>query len=384
MEISEGTPAKRAKIGPHVEVLAPRKVADMTVSAVALGCFSFGGDRKTGSHLSEEMAKLHQGVWGEQSDEDTFATVKAPLDTGINFFDNAEMYGDGYAEEVLGRALKASGYDRSEYIIATKVSETYLAPDLVKEHVKASIVRMDCQYLDLIQLHWHSRAAVSSGKYPERPLKKEVPLADTLMALNELREAGLVRHIGACNFGVEDMRCWLRTPVPMVSNQLCYNLLWRGIESEVVPMCVEHGIAILPWSPVAQGLLTGKYKHADEVLAGRARSRLFSSKRPQQRHGEAGLEEETFRAIRKMKWIADKMGQPLQTVALAWLLRRSGVTSVLMGARNPEQLRSNLSCLKVELPDEVDQLLSDAGVELLTKLGSNLDPYETAEHTRIK
>lgn len=180
------------------------------------------------------------------------------------------------------------------------------------------------------------------------------------------------------------MARWLATSVPMAVNQLCYNLLWRGIETEVVPMCFKHGVAILPWSPVAQGLLTGKYTDADQVLPGRARSRLFSKKRPQQRHEEEGLEEETFAAIKKMGWIAKQLGQPLQNVALARLLRRKGVASVLMGARNPEQLKSNLECLSLELPQEVYELLSDAGNEILVKLGSNLDPYEGAEDSRIQ
>merc|ERR1712217_430388 len=245
------------------------------------------------------------------------------------------------------------------------------------------VKRMDCEYIDLIQLHWASRAAVSSNKYPERPLKEEVPLESTLAALEELRQDGLVRHIGACNFGCEDISRWLKTSVPMASNQLCYNLLWRGIEREVVPLCVKNGIAILTWSPVAQGLLTGKYSSADEVPAGRARSRLFSSKRPQQRHGEAGLEEETFRALRKMKWIAEQLKQPLQNVSLAWLLKQRGVTSLCMGARNPEQLQGNLECLQIELSEEVAGLQGDAGSEIFEKLGTNLDPYEAADSTRI-
>ena len=253
------------------------------------------------------MPQLHNGVWGDQDDEDTFATVKAALDMGVNFFDNAEMYGDGYAEEVMGRALRASGYERSQYYVATKVSESYLEPSLLKEHLDASLARIGVDCIDLYQLHWASRAAVKTAKYPERPLPEEVPLEDTLATLEECKAAGKIKHIGVCNFGVSDLKRALATGTKIVSNQICYNLLWygkrfgggavlvyrdnqfaqtgsgqteetlrrkrgvfcrRGIEDEVVPFCIENNIAILPWSPMGQGLLTGKVLSADEVQPG--------------------------------------------------------------------------------------------------------------------
>lgn len=124
---------------------------------------------------------------------------------------------------------------------------------------------------------------------------------------------------------------------------------WRGIEDEVVPFCIANNIGILPWSPMGQGLLTGKVTHADQVQPGRQRSRLFSNKRPQQRHGEPGLEEETFASIRKMSWIADQISQPLANVALAWAREQRGVTSLLMGARTADQLTRNLGSVKLEL-----------------------------------
>ena len=220
-------------------IMRPLGTSGIEVSAIAMGCFAFGGDKKTGTHLGAQMTALHNGVWGDQADEDTFATIKAALDLGVNFFDNAEMYGDGYAEEVMGRALKASGYKRDQYYIGTKVSESYLEPTLLKQHVDESIERMGCDYIDLYQLHWcaltltltltrrlvsnckrcapreiaahgtdiaalrASRAAVKTDKYPERPLVEEVPMEDTLKALEECKVAGKIKHIGVCNFGVQ-------------------------------------------------------------------------------------------------------------------------------------------------------------------------------------
>jgi aryl-alcohol dehydrogenase-like predicted oxidoreductase len=211
----------------------------------------------------------------------------------------------------------------------------------------------------------------------------QVPLEDTLAALDELRNSGKIKHIGVCNFGVQDLKRALATGVPIVSNQICYNLLWRGIEHEVVPFCIEHNIAVLPWSPMGQGLLTGKVKHADDVQPGRQRSRLFSNKRPQQRHGEPGLEDETFASIRKMAWIAEQIGEPLATVSLAWAREQPGITSLLMGARNSGQLLRNLESVKLTLEPTVAELLCDAGADVKRKLGANLDPYESADSTRI-
>ena len=170
----------------------------------------------------------------------------------------------------------------------------------------------------------------------------------------------------------------------MSKRGLTLTLTLTLIDSEVIPFCVEKRIGILPWSPIAQGLLTGKYHSVEHVPAGRQRSRLFSHKRPQQRHGEAGLEKETFEAIGKMKWIAERSGTTLTNASLAWLLEQDGVASVLMGARNAEQLHQNLACLSTKLDKPALALLADAGNEIRQKLGKNLDPYESLETTRIK
>jgi len=244
--------------------------------------------------------------------------------------------------------------------------------------------------MDLYQLHWASRAALRTSKYPERPLEKEVPLEETLQALSELRAEGKIRNIGVCNFGVNDLKRALATGVPIVSNQISYNLLWRGIEEEVVPFCIANNIAILPWSPMGQGLLTGKFKTADDVPAGRQRSRLFCGRgegaRTQQRHGEDGFEVETFESISKSAAIAGRLtpAAKLEHVALAWVRQKPGVTSTLMGARNIKQLQGNLESLNLTLSSDELASLDDATDELKCKLGhTNLDPYEGADSTRI-
>jgi len=353
------------------------------VSAIGMGCFAFGGDRKTGTHLSKEMEKLHEGVWGDQKDEDTYATVKAALDAGINFFDTAEMYGDGYSEEVLGRALKKSGYSRDSYLVATKVCENYLTPELLSQHLEASLARLQLDYVDLFQVHWHSRAAVRTPAYPERPLEKEIPLKDTMLALSALKASGKIRHIGVCNFGVKDIREVVSIGVPIVSNQVPYGLLWRGIEHELQSLCAEHGIAMMPWGPLFQGILCGKFKTADDVPPGRARTRLFSNKRPQQRHGEAGLEAETFAAVEAIRKIAEGAGRPMTDTSIAWVLQQANIGTCLMGARNAAQLKSNLAALKTKLDEHTLGQLDAATRDVKQKLGTNIDPYETSANSRI-
>ena len=215
------------------------------------------------------------------------------------------------------------------------------------------------------------------------PCKAEIPLADTMEELAKLKEEGKIKHIGVCNFGPADVRELLRIGVPVVSNQLSYGLLWRGIEHELLQLCADNGIGIMAWGSLQQGLLCGKYKTADDVPPGRARNRLFSSSRPQQRHGEAGLEIETFAAVEEVRKIAADVSRPMAEVSLAWVLQQPHMTMCLMGARNGDMLTSNLPAVKDKLDAATVAKLSAVTNDVKDKLGLNLDSYETLEHTRI-
>jgi myo-inositol catabolism protein IolS len=267
-------------------------------------------------------------------------------------------YGDGYSEDVLGRALAACAaeFPRSSYYVATKASESHLSPALLRSAVQASLARLASPYIDLYQIHWHSRAAVRSQRYPERPLEEEVPLEETLLALQQLQREGLIKHIGVCNFGPEDLQHALHIGVPIVSNQICYNLLWRGCElSGLMSLCQDNQISVLAWSPLQQGLLTGKFSRADDVPSGRARTRLFSRGRAFQRHGEDGQEAEVFSAIAHLNDAVACYNSPaasrsatgaspceetvtLATASLAWVLCHPAVACALVGARDASQV----------------------------------------------
>jgi myo-inositol catabolism protein IolS len=320
---------------------------DITVSVVAMGCWALAGGR----------------VWGPQIEADSIATVHAALDAGVNFFDTAEGYGNGDSELVLGRALAGR---RHEAVIATKVSRAHLSGDEVLQACENSLRRLQTDYIDLYQIHWPSRT---------------VPLDETMGALEKLRQQGKVRAIGVCNFGVQDLSHLLKVGW-VETNQLPYNLLWRAIEYEIRQKCIDEGVGILCYSSLAQGLLTGKFSSPDEVPEGRARTRHFSKDRPQTRHGEAGCEPEVFNAIEQIRRICDEIGQPMAAVALAWLLHQPGVTSVIAGARRPDQIKQTARAADLELLPEIIAALAEATEGVKQKMGPNPDLWQSESRFR--
>ena len=315
---------------------------------MALGCWPFAGG----------------SVWGPQDDKDSEAAVLAALDSGVNFFDTAEGYDDdSNSEEVLGRALIGR---RDEAVVATKVSPSNLNPQCVISHCDASLSRLQTDYIDLYQIHW-----------PDH----DIPIADTMSALLDLQTAGKVRAIGVCNFGTFDMAEILEHGV-VVTDQLPYNLLWRAIEFEIQPLCVERDVGLICYSPLAQGMLTGRYGGADDVPLGLSRSRHFSGDREMAIHGESGQEAETFAAIGRVNQIASEAGAHPATISLAWAQSRSGVTSLLVGARNAAEVALNVPAFEYELADDVATELSAATEDLKAALGSNPDMWHSPGRMR--
>ncbi len=303
--------------------------------------------------------------WGAQDETDTVGAVQAALDAGINFFDTAEGYGDGYSEEMLGRALMGR---RDEAVIASKVSTGNLAPDAIRAACERSLKRLGTDYIDLYQVHWPNR---------------KLPFEDSMATLLDLQSAGLIRVIGVSNFGVLDMPDMLQFG-RYEANQLPYSLLWRAIEFDIQPQCVERNISILPYSPLNQALLTGRYRNADEMPYARTRTRHFRGDRRDSRHGTAGFEAETFAAVEAIRAICADIGQEMVHVALAWLLHKPAVTSVLAGARNPGQIESNLIAGSLTLSAETIQRLDQATDDLKKKLGPDPDMWGTGADSRYR
>ncbi len=321
---------------------------DISISRIAMGCWIFAG-----------------GVnWGPQDEAGSIATVHAAMDVGINFFDTAEGYrDDDYSETVLGKALADR---RDKAIVATKVSGANMSAQKVQEACERSLQRLNTDYIDLYQIHWPSR---------------EVPLAETIAALERLKEQGKIRVIGVSNFGVGDLSDFMALN-RCQTNQLPYSLLWRGIEYEISQKCVAEKVGILCYSPLQQGLLSGRYASADQFPQGRARTRIFSTDRPQIRHGEAGCEKEVFTALDKIQGVCDRINEPMTQVALAWLLHQPGVSAVIAGARTPAQVKQTAQAGDLKLPPEVIDELTTTTNEVKEKLGRNPDPWQSVSRFR--
>lgn len=322
---------------------------DMRVSRVAMGCWALAGDF----------------TWGEQDEAEAVAAVHAALDTGINFFDTAEMYGDGVSEERLGKALEGR---RHQAVIASKIGPGHNGPDQLRAACHRSLRLLRTDYMDLYQIHWADAA---------------VPLADTWDALEQLREEGKLRAIGVCNFGPRDLGELLSLARPATC-QLPYSLLMRAIEFEILPRCRQAGIGVLCYSPLLLGLLTGKFTTADQVPPSRARSRHFSSARPHTRHGEPGCEDATFEAIGRIREICRGLGRSMADVALAWLLHQPGVVSVLAGVRSPQQARDNVAAAQLALDADVLDELARVTEPVKQALGPNADMWQTQSESRLR
>jgi aryl-alcohol dehydrogenase-like predicted oxidoreductase len=324
--------------------------SDIKVSALGIGCWSFGGG----------------DYWGKQNQKDVNIVVHKALDLGINFFDTAEMYNDGRSEESLGKALEGR---RSEAIIGTKISPTNTMPKMLRKHLKASLNRLKTDYIDIYMVHW--------------PINNPQQIQQAFKTLMDLQSEGTICSIGVSNFGVKQLSETLSTGVRIDVNQMCYNLLSRSIEIEILPFCRKNNISILTYMSLMQGLLTGKYRNPDEVPPKRARTRHFRGDRVGARHGESGAEEEMFKAVNSIREIAQQEGIPMSQLAIAWIMAKPNIASVLMGTRNLSQLNENIKAASISLSSKIIAQLDEITEPLLQKLGSNADLWQGGENSRI-
>ena len=289
-----------------------RKLGDLNVSAVGLGCNNFG--RRL------DLAG-------------TRAVVDAALDAGVTLFDTADLYGSkpGESEQLLGRALEGR---RDQAVIATKFGYDQEGPDAagspgnVRRSVDASLERLRTDCIDLLQYH--------------RP-DGVTPVAETLGAMGELVDAGKVRRLGVSQFSAEQLREAHDTVgARLVSIQNEYSLLEREIEAEIAPECERLGVGILPFFPLASGLLTGKYRRGEAAPPG---TRL---------HGRGQVaDDETFDRVERLARYAEERGIEPVDVAIAGLAAQPAVASVIAGATKPDQIRTNAAALRWR-PSEED------------------------------
>ena len=315
---------------------------NISVSTICMGCWGISG----------------ASTWGPQDESDAVAAIRASLDEGVTFFDTAETYGFGRSELLLGQALSGR---RDGVVVATKAFANHLAPGNLRKACEESLGRLRTDVIDLYQIHFPGW---------------DVPLSESMDTLERLRSEGKIRAYGVCNFGkgnLAELLAWGRAE----SNQVCHSLLWRAIEFDVQSVCIDNDVSILSYSPLAMGLLTGKFESADDVPEGRATSRIFSADRPNAGHGEPGCEGEAFEAIRAIREISADIDVPMNQLALAWCMAQPGVASVIAGSRNARQARDNARAADLKLPDEVLQRLSQATETVKTRLGPRIDPWNT-------
>jgi aryl-alcohol dehydrogenase-like predicted oxidoreductase len=289
-----------------------------------------------------EVSAIALGSWltysGGVGREQTEACTRAAFDVGINFFDTANVYGRGAAERAWGEIL--AGYPRDSFVLATKVffpmssRDRGLSRAQIHKQIDASLRRVQTDYVDLYQCH----------RYDE-----DTPLEETMQALTEVVEAGKARWIGFSEWPAERIREALALPgvAKFVSSQPQYSALWREPEAEIFPLCREHGISQIVWSPLAQGVLTGKYRPGEAPPAdSRARSREMN------RFIGQWLDDAVLEAVARLRPIAEAAGLTMSQLALAWVLRREDVAAAIIGASRPEQVHENARAADVRLDDE--------------------------------
>jgi aryl-alcohol dehydrogenase-like predicted oxidoreductase len=296
------------------------------------------------------VSEICLGTWttfGGSLDEDAaIALVDAAFEQGINFFDTANVYSEGRSEEVLGRALARR--PRDSFVVATKVygempnGDRGLSREQVLKQIDESLRRLQLDHVDLYQCHaWDD----------------DVPVEETLGALTEVVDAGKARFVGVSNWSGEQIRgavelARARGFTKIVSSQPEYSLLHREPEQDVIPASREVGVSQIVYSPLAQGVLTGKYRPGEAAREGtRAAARaqwmeLFA--------------DEVLERVDRLRPIAEGLGITMAQLALAWILREPNVASAIVGASRPEQLQDNAAASGVELDDQTVRAIEDA------------------------
>jgi aryl-alcohol dehydrogenase-like predicted oxidoreductase len=302
--------------------------SDLQVSEISLGSwltYGVGVERETGE-----------------------ACVRRAFDVGINFFDTANVYGRGAAETFLGEVL--AGVDRSSYVLATKVfgqmsrDDQGLSAAQIRKQVDASLQRLRTDYVDLYQCHRYD---------------PDTPLEETMDALTEVVRQGKARYIGFSEWSPRHIQDALDLVgsagvEKFVSSQPQYSMLWRRPEEKVIPLCAANGIGQIVWSPLAQGVLTGKYTPGSPPPAdSRAASDVMGEMM------DHWTEDAVLEAVQGLRPIADRAGLSMAQLALAWVLREPNVSSAIIGASRPEQVDDNAAASGVKLSDDVLRAIDD-------------------------
>lgn len=312
----------------------------LKVSRLSLGSWAFSG----------------AALWGACDREQAVDTVHMAVDAGINLFDTAEKYGNGEAERVLGEALKGR---RDKVLVATKVYSDHLTRDGIRKACEGSLRRLGTDYLDIMQIHWPNEA---------------IPLDETFRAFEDLKKEGKIRAVSVCNHGIICLEHVADRGVVM--NQMAYSLVWRVSEKQFSPLMETKNIPVWAYSPLGQGLLTGKFRTVDDVPLARRENRMYNSAWGQSRHTDRGYEKEIFAFLDKLRMICRETGYDMPALAFAFLKSKKIVGSILFGARNCSQLEQNIRSYETEVDPEVVEKIDILSAELRDQMDDNADLWE--------
>lgn len=319
-----------------------------------------------------KVSEISYGNWlthGSQVEEDAaLACVRQAIEVGITTFDTADIYANTKAETVLGKALK--GQRRESLEIFTKVywptgpggpNDSGLSRKHIREAIEGSLRRLQTDHVDLYQAHRFDH---------------QTPLEETMAAFGDVVHSGKAHYIGVSEWTAEQIRAAhalaVDLKIPFVSNQPQYSMLWRVIEAEVVPTCEELGIGQVVWSPIAQGVLTGKYKPGQPHPAGsRATDDMGGANMISH-----WLRDEVLNAVTNLEPIAAEAGLSMAQLAVAWVLQNPNVSSAIVGASRPEQVTDNAAAAGVTLEPAVLKAIDDALGDVVTT-----DPSQTARQS---
>ncbi len=297
-----------------------------------------------------QVSEVSLGSWltyggGVERDRAEACVAKA-FDVGINFIDTANVYARGRAEEFLGEVL--AGRPRDSYVLATKVffpmsdSDRGLSRAQILKQIDLSLARLRTDYVDLYQCHSYDW---------------DTPLEETMEALTEVVRSGKARYLGFSEWPVDKGREALALPnvEKFVSSQPQYSMLWRGPELELIPFCGEHGISQIVWSPLAQGVLTGKYKPGEPPPADSRKTNDAMN------YFMGRVDDDTMlERVQLLQPIAAELGITMAQLALAWVLREPNIASAIIGASRPEQVVDNAAASGIELGAEILQRVDEA------------------------
>ncbi len=315
-----------------------------------------------------EVSEISLGSWltysGGIERDQTEACTRAAFDAGINFFDTANVYGTGASETAWGEIL--SDYDRDSYILATKVyfpmseTDSGLSAEQIAKQIDASLERLQTDHVDLYQCH---------------RFDSETPIEETMEALTEVVNSGKARYIGFSEWTPEQIQAGLNVEgaAKFVSSQPQYNAIWRAPEDEVFPLCADNGISQIVWSPLAQGVLSGKYEPGaeppDDSRASSDDMSVFI---------KSYMADPVLEAVQRLQAGGRRGRDRMVELALAWTLRRPELASAIIGASRPEQVHANAAASGIELSQDTLDAIDDALGDVVIS-GQRLGNNATAE-----